>query len=137
MPNWTPEQARAHEARMATGRGHSRALSPEEIRWGWSEKREEPPESVLHSEILRECEVRGWLSFHGDMTRRTGRTLGEPDFIIAVPGGLTLWVECKTSTGQLSEDQARIQTRLRSMYHRHYVIRSISEFRSLANSISR
>jgi len=119
------------------GRGHSRPLSPEEIRWGWAEKREEPPESVLHAEILRECDVRGWLAFHGDMTRRTGRTLGEPDFIIAAPGGLTLYVECKTSTGQLSEDQTRIQTRLRSLYHRHHIIRSIGEFRSLANSISR
>jgi hypothetical protein len=88
-------------------------------------------ESDLHKFILAECGRRNLVAFHGSTAHATHRTLGEPDFVILLPAGRVLLVECKTKTGRLSEDQIEVMTRAALLQHRIHVVRSFSEFHSV------
>lgn len=85
-------------------------------------------ESELHRSILRECKARGWIALHGDMTRRTGRTLGEPDIIVLASGGRVFLVECKTRTGRRSPDQIALAVLAEQLGHTVHLVRSFAEF---------
>jgi len=124
MPRMTPIELAAYQARRAP------AL-PEPDR-GTGER-----ESKLHEAIRLECSRRGWLAFCGAMHRRSWRTRGEPDFAIAVPGGLTLWVECKTRDGRLSDDQIDVATQMRAIGHNVHVVRSMARFVEVARMAER
>src|SRR5262249_39185170 len=82
----------------------------------------------LHNAIMDYCDSKGWIYFHGAMCRRTSRTLGEPDFIIAMDAGKTIYVECKTATGKVTLEQKHIGIRLTSKSHDYYIVRSLDEF---------
>jgi hypothetical protein len=92
----------------------------------------EDKERDLHEKIFAECRRRGWVVFHGSMAERTHRTAGEPDFIIAKPGG-TLYVEAKSRTGKLTPAQAAMRAHLDANGHVMHVVRSFEEFLSVAN----
>ena len=86
------------------------------------------PERELQNEIIRALNEKRILFFHGSTAHKTKRTEGEPDFVIALPEGRTLWVECKTRTGKLSEAQTIVRHRLETAGHAYHVVRNISEF---------
>lgn len=88
-------------------------------------------ESDLHKLILAECGRRNLLAFHGSTAHRTHRTEGEPDFVILLPNGRLLLVECKTHTGRLSDPQIEVMTRAALLQHRIYVVRSFPDFHSV------
>lgn len=85
-------------------------------------------EAELHNQIIERLKALGWPYFHSRMDKATGRTWGEPDFIIAAPDGETLWVECKTKTGKQTPEQAGVQRALEKLSHNYYLVRSIAEF---------
>lgn len=85
-------------------------------------------ESDLHDEIYDECRRRGWIALHGRMDLRTGRTAGEPDFVILADGGRTLLVECKARSGKLSLAQAGLHAQARKLGHEVFVVRTLPEF---------
>lgn len=85
-------------------------------------------ERLLHNEILKECEKRGWLAFHGSTAHRTYRTVGEFDFIILADRGRNFHIECKTKTGKLTPEQAGIHKWANKLGHCPYVVRSFEEF---------
>lgn len=85
-------------------------------------------ESDLHCAIMEYCRARGWLALHGSTAHRTRRTLGEPDFIVLLPGGRTLFVECKTATGKLTTEQQAVAAWIRKLGHVFVVVRSLAEF---------
>jgi hypothetical protein len=98
-------------------------------------KEEEVPagaEAALHDKIIEHCRDRGWVYFHGSTARATHRTLGEPDFVVFLPDGRVLLVECKTRTGKLSTEQLALHAALGRLGHCVHVVRSLREFIQLA-----
>jgi len=92
-------------------------------------------ESEIHKQISRECHRRGFQAFHGVMGKRSRRTPGEPDYTIMLPHGKTLWVEVKTSSGNLSDDQERVAAHAWQLGHKVHVVRSFVEFRDLLKGV--
>lgn len=90
---------------------------------------------VRESEIHRQ--IKGWCGRNkvpfdsSRMDKRTGRARGEQDFTMYAPGGVTLLVEVKTPTGNLSMDQERRHAELWQNGHKVHVIRSYVEFLDL------
>lgn len=85
-------------------------------------------EIPLHKEIMAECDRRNWLYFHGSTAHRTHRTIGEFDFIILADKGRTFFIECKTKTGKLTQEQAGIHYWANKLGHAPCVVRSLREF---------
>lgn len=85
-------------------------------------------ERLLHDEILTHCKQEGWLAFHGSMAHRTFRTAGEPDFIILLPDGKLLLVECKAKNGKLSPEQIGVAMWAEKLGHKVHLVRSFQEF---------
>jgi hypothetical protein len=54
--------------------------------------------------------------------------VGTPDFVIAMPGTSTLWIEAKTAKGKLTPAQSAWLAALRKCGHRAEVVRSMAEF---------
>lgn len=90
-------------------------------------------EIPLHNEILKECERRGWLAFHGSTAHRTHRTVGEFDFIILADGGRRFNIECKKKGGKLTTEQITIHHWANHLGHATYVVRSFQEFLLVIN----
>ena len=88
-------------------------------------------ESNLHDAILQHCKNQGWIAFHGSMAHSTFRTPGEPDFVLLLPGGKFLMVECKTATGKLTPEQHGIIAWAAKLGHVIHVVRSVDEFLKL------
>lgn len=120
MPRMTVTEYQMHLTRERASRGHSQ---PATVFSATVER-----ESELHQQIKAECNRRGWLCFSGAMHKRTWRTNGEPDFVIARDGSTVLWMEAKTRTGQLSEDQINVRDKMATLGHTVHVVRSFREF---------
>lgn len=85
-------------------------------------------ESLLHNQIICECKRRQWIYFHSRMDRPTGSTIGQPDFILLLPNGRTLLIECKSKTGKLSSEQLGMIIWAKKLGHTIHVICSMEEF---------
>src|SRR4030095_3377581 len=85
-------------------------------------------ESHLHHQIINWLNDNRILFFHGSTAHKTKRKEGERDFVVALPHGKTLWIECKRPGGKLSQEQFIVQQRLKTAGHLHYVIRSFRDF---------
>ncbi len=88
-------------------------------------------EAELHDVILAECRRRGYPVIHSRMDRASTVAVGAPDFVIALPGGRTLWLECKTPKGTVSDVQDLWLSNLRDLDHQAHVVRSVAEFLDL------
>ena len=53
--------------------------------------------------------------------------LGMPDLLVLRKDGKCFWVEMKTPTGKLREDQKKFKKFLESIGHHVYVVRSVDE----------
>ena len=91
-------------------------------------------ESRLHAAIAEHCASLGWLTVHSAMHQATTTAKGVPDFIIALPGGMTLWVECKTAVGKPTPEQLGWGHRLSLLGHRWSIVRSMGEFLALVEN---
>lgn len=89
-------------------------------------------EKALQDRIEKECRDQGWACVRSRMDKRTTLAPGTPDFIIALPRGITLWVECKTAKGRMTEDQVAWAIKLDRLGHKWEVVRSFNEFLKLA-----
>lgn len=88
-------------------------------------------EADLHDKISKHCRENGWVCFHGSMAHRAMRTIGENDFHCLLPGGIVLFVECKTKTGKLSPEQLGMKMWMEKLGHKMHVIRTLEEFVAL------
>lgn len=84
-------------------------------------------ETALHNSIIKELRSRRWLYFHGKMSARTRRTLGEPDFTILAPQRV-IFVECKSKSGKRSPDQQTVAYCARLLGHEIHLVSSMREF---------
>lgn len=85
-------------------------------------------EAQLHREILDYCRARGWPVVHSRMDVPQTAGVGTPDFVVALPGGRTLWVEAKSKKGKLRPEQAAWMAALRAVEHEACVVRSMGDF---------
>ena len=72
---------------------------------------------------------------HARMDKKSTYTAGWPDFTILLPGGRLLLVECKSATGDLSEDQKIFKGHAESVQHEIHVVRSYPEFLMIVKSV--
>jgi len=94
-------------------------------------------EAELHDAILAECRRRGLRCIHSRMDRAATISVGAPDFVIALPAGRTLWVECKSAKGSLRHDQAAWLSTLHSLGHEAHLVRSFDAFLTLISPQAR
>ena len=85
-------------------------------------------EGRLHDEITAYCKARNLVFVHSRMDRPSTIAPGLPDFVIAMPGGCTAWVECKTRSGKLTKEQFTVHYLLATARHLVGVVRSYDEF---------
>ena len=123
--NWKTADVELHNARVSKRAEEIivRNLDGEEVA-----KLTVKCERDLHSQIYDECRRRGWIAFHGSMSARTHRTLGEPDFVVLMDGGRLLMVECKTANGKLSPEQQAMSAHAKKLGHTIHVVRSMEDF---------
>jgi hypothetical protein len=132
--NWKPHDVDAHNQRvqMKTARQHNAAQVGEAyfIKDATGQDTAGPVkcEADLHSQIFNECRRRGWIAFHGSMSERTHRTLGEPDFTILADAGRLLMVECKARKEKPSLEQNAMIVHAKKLGHEIHVVWSFKEF---------
>jgi hypothetical protein len=91
------------------------------------------PEVELHGKIAAECRRRVWQFVYHDPTRPTTCAAGVCDFIIYADGGRMFHVECKSSTGKLSEAQLIFIAWLKRLGHTVHVVDSFAGFLEVVN----
>ena len=123
MATFSEEQYRAFLARQHDEELRNQANAvPEQA---------EEREADLHDKILDDCKARGWLALHGSMAHRTRRTIGEPDFILLLPGGVTMLLEVKSATGKMTTEQLAFKMMAEKLGHFVRVVRSFSEYQRM------
>ena len=85
-------------------------------------------EKDLHDAILKHCKFNGWPVVHSRMDVPQTAGVGTPDFVIAMPGGVTVWVEAKSATGKIKPEQSAWLAMLMRVGHSAHVVRSMQEF---------
>jgi hypothetical protein len=86
------------------------------------------PESKLHDQIIEHCKSKGWYYVHNRMDRPTTTAIGVPDFVLALPGGVTWWVEVKRKGNKPTREQAAVGVMLGHLNHKHATVYSFEEF---------
>lgn len=84
-------------------------------------------ERDLHEQTVQELRNRRVYFVHSRMDKPATNGAGTPDFIVAMPNGKTLWLELKTATGKLSEEQQVAKHMLENSGHEHHVVRSYKQ----------
>lgn len=105
------------EARLAGGR----KLVATKVDNGCERERD------LHEQTVQELRNRRVYFVHSRMDKPATNGVGTPDFIVAMPNGKTLWLELKTATGKLSEEQQVAKHMLENSGHEHHVVRSYKQ----------
>jgi hypothetical protein len=90
-------------------------------------------EADLHGQIVEFCRGRGWLPLHSRMDKPTGRTLGEPDFIIFAEFPKLYLLECKKPGGKLSPVQQQTLAWLTKLGWSNHVVMSYEEFLAIVH----
>ena len=129
----TIQEVVAHNARVAAGK-----LSKLSGAAGGNKAESKPvdclnlaaPEREIHEQIAAELVLRRWYFVHSQFGKPTTQNAGVPDFIIAAPEGITLWVEVKKKGGKLSEEQNVTRHVLLALDHYFLVVYSLDDFLS-------
>lgn len=82
------------------------------------------PESIILDQCRAYLRLRGWLVFRHQ--QGLGCHKGFPD-LTALKDGTTLYIECKTMRGRLSEHQKNFQAECERMGGRYLVARSVDD----------
>ena len=88
----------------------------------------EGKESELHRMIEDDLRARRWYFVHSRCDRATTTQKGVTDFIVAMPDGKTIWIECKVKGNKLTQPQVIVRHCLLALGHRHVVIYSFDEY---------
>jgi hypothetical protein len=88
-------------------------------------------ESELHEQIFAECRRRGWYVVHSRMDMPSTNGVGTPDFIIAMDGGRTLWIEAKAKGRKCTPAQLAAEAWLLKLNHSVDAVWSFEEFLKL------
>lgn len=69
-----------------------------------------------------------------DLLQKTGMLNGVSDLIIHGVNGRCIMAECKTQTGIQSEDQKKIESRIKELGGVYFIFRSLSDFKENINT---
>lgn len=92
-------------------------------------------ERDLHDEIIALCRSRGWYYIHSRMDRASTVAVGAPDFVIALPGGRTVWLECKRKGSKPTPAQNAAISHLKHLDHTCLVVFSIEEAKAVLETM--
>lgn len=117
MPRMTPSELYAYEAKRAQ---RQPALIPNA----------DDAEADLHDFIIGWCRRQDPLVPYGHarMDKKSGYTVGFPDFVLLLPHNKTVLIECKTQAGTLSDEQTEFIGMAARVQHTIHICRSIPEF---------
>jgi hypothetical protein len=85
-------------------------------------------ESELHERIAADLKLRRYYFVHSRTDRATTTALGVPDFIVATPAGVTVWIEVKRPGAKLRPEQNAVRHFLTNLGHRYAVVHSFKEY---------
>lgn len=85
----------------------------------------------LHKPIIKFCRGKGWIYFYSNPRRKTGRTIGEPDFTILADNARVFFIECKARGERLSPGQWILHSAAARLGHSIYTIYTMDEFYGL------
>lgn len=90
-------------------------------------------ESDLHDQIISFCKTQHprWMFIHARMDQRSTIPVGAADFVIFMPGGKILILECKRKGGKCSPEQMGWALQLELLGHTAHVVRSMEQFHKL------
>lgn len=74
-------------------------------------------ERDLHDQVIAYCRAQGWLVHHSRMDRPATCGVGSPDFIIFLPRGRVLCVECKVGKRKPNSEQQAWLAAVRALGH--------------------
>lgn len=118
--NVSPAEFLAMAARCERGRNRGKAALDAPVQ-GVDRERD------LHEQTTAELTRRRLYFVHSRMDRAATNGAGTPDYIVAMPDGVTLWLELKTRVGKLSAEQQTAKHLLERSGHRHFIVRSFSQ----------
>lgn len=92
-------------------------------------------EIPLHKEIMDFCKRQwpNWKYIHARTDERSTIQEGAPDFVLFLPRGGMLCIECKTRTGKLTAEQQAWQAQMQMLGHTIHVVRSMEQFLELVS----
>lgn len=135
---FTPEQARAMGlVQDAEGRWRQAPRTPIALPAAGASRSSAQREAELHDEILEFCRSRQWPVVHSRMDRPATCGVGTPDFVVALPGGVTVWVEAKRAGGKATTAQLAWLAALGRVGHVAGIVRSLPEFVAIAQLAER
>ncbi len=65
--------------------------------------------------------------------KNIGLLPGASDTVVMLPGGISLYMECKTQVGVQSSKQKEFQERIEDLGFRYYIFRSLQQFYTILN----
>ena len=88
------------------------------------------PESALASKIVKHATGQGWPHIYFPQTKKLRNFLppGWPDFVIAIPGGRTIYLETKAAKGELRKKQTLMANMFRMLGHEYYKVKSFKRW---------
>ena len=111
----------AHEAKMtkAFKKSNPEAASRETGKGG------------LHEQIMDYCNAQWprWRYIHSRTDQKSTVAVGAPDFVLFLPGGRTVLIECKAKGGKFSNEQLAWAKELSVLGHGVHVVFSLEEFK--------
>lgn len=117
MTPWTQSDLNAYQARRLGALPHAGTVAKVDR------------EDELHDAIESYCRSQGWLYVHSRMDKRSTIQIGCWDFIVALPGGVSLWCEVKRGkSSKLTVEQQAFGAWLTKLGHRTVVARSLEDF---------
>jgi hypothetical protein len=102
------------------------AYNAKSIPQGRYEIPDQGPEWKLQSKIEKYLKENGLYGIH-DRSRGANKA-GQPDLVIALHEGRTVWIEIKGAKGRMSRDQILTRKMLLSLGHEFYEVRSFKSF---------
>lgn len=65
--------------------------------------------------------------------KNIGLLPGASDTVVLLPGGISLYMECKTQVGVQSQKQKEFQERIERLGFKYYIFRSLQQFYTILN----
>jgi hypothetical protein len=96
----------------------------------------QPAEADLHQAILDYCARERWYALHSRMDKPTTLNVAAPDFVLFLPAGRTLLIECKRPESKLRPDQLATKVWLEQLGHTVHVVHTETEFHAAIRSIT-
>jgi hypothetical protein len=89
-----------------------------------------PLEKKIHQDIIAHCNAQWprWKFVHSRMDKPTRNQCGVPDFVIALPGARTLYIEAKRPGEKISPAQRDWHAEMTTLGHTVHVVHTLQEF---------